>query len=85
MVATAVIDGKPRTAIELIEGAKNYRIGEGLKLDEQEWLVGEINRHLESVSGAVSVENDIVAPFSVPVIDNNMNRLGNQRTFSWDD
>jgi hypothetical protein len=34
-----------------VQGVNKYRFGEGLKLNEQQWLVSEINSHLEVLRG----------------------------------
>lgn len=65
IVTTMFVNDQPQTAIELIEGVRKHRFGEGLELPEQQWLVSEINQHLESVRGA-PVDYDAFPQVEVP-------------------
>lgn len=51
VITTLIVNGEPQTAIEIIEGVRTLRFGEGLQLSEQQWLVCEINQQLEAMRG----------------------------------
>lgn len=51
VVTTVIVNGVPRTALEVVEGLNRYRLGEGLQRLEQEWLAGEINQLLAEQRG----------------------------------
>eukprot|EP00775_Hariotina_reticulata_P004132 gene4130-4379_t len=51
LVTTIIVNGVPRTAIEVVEGVRKFRFGESLDPSEQEWIVWEINQHLAAARG----------------------------------
>lgn len=82
VVTTMIVNGVPRTAIELVEGVNRYKFGEGLSTVEQNWLVSEINQHLAQLRGVRPSVSDM-APAEPPRIvndDTNDSRFG-----SWDE
>jgi hypothetical protein len=62
VVTTVVVNGVPRTAVELVAGVNKYRFGEGLETVEQEWIASEINAFVEARSGAAPRPADMGAP-----------------------
>lgn len=61
VVTTVIVNGVPRTAIELVAGVKKYRFGESLDIVEQEWIVSEINTLLEERAGRAPRLEDMAA------------------------
>lgn len=45
----AYVNGVPTHVLRLVSGAQVYDVGVGLRVDELEWMAGEINGHLESM------------------------------------
>eukprot|EP00955_Chlamydomonas_euryale_P053785 355617-Chlamydomonas_euryale.AAC.6 len=52
VITTIIVNGEPQTAIEILEGVRKWRFGEGLQLAEQQWLVSNINEQLSQMRGA---------------------------------
>eukprot|EP00892_Ulva_mutabilis_P000975 jgi/Ulvmu1/10879/UM007_0055.1 len=69
VVTTVISNGIPQTALEVAAGAERVQLGEALPIAEQEYVGAAINRHLEAVSGAVTLENDLY-PSTAAAIDN---------------
>jgi hypothetical protein len=65
-----VVNGEPRTAIEVVEGVEVHRFGEGLSSVEQQWLVQEINRRLEEAAGGELDLGALPAPSAPRVVEN---------------
>ncbi|KAF6262994.1 kinase-like domain-containing protein [Scenedesmus sp. NREL 46B-D3] len=59
VVTTMIVNGVPRTAIEVVEGVRKFRFGEALDYSEQEWLVWEINQHMAAARGAAPTMDDM--------------------------
>jgi len=45
-------DDNPQSKVELVEGVNKHALGETLDVVEQQWLVSQINEHLEHVRGS---------------------------------
>jgi hypothetical protein len=74
MVTTVIQDGVPQTAMELVVGEKVVRMAEGLSQDEQEWLVNQVNKHIELLQGQpVEFENLPSIPFPKIINDTSSN------------
>ncbi|KAI8466261.1 MAG: kinase-like domain-containing protein [Monoraphidium minutum] len=69
VVTTVIVNGSPRTAIELVAGVNKFRFGESLELVEQEWVVSEINAFLEERSGRAPQLEDMAAAAPPEVYD----------------
>ena len=71
IVTTMVVNGVPRTAVELVEGVRKHRFGEALDPSEQRWIVAEVDRFLEERRGRAVEERDFPAvdPAEVVVED----------------
>ncbi|KXZ55099.1 hypothetical protein GPECTOR_3g253 [Gonium pectorale] len=72
VVTIAFINGNPQTAIEILEGANRYRMGEGLETVEQQWLVQEINDTIADLKGQ-DVDYESLPPPEMPRILNDDN------------
>ncbi|WIA18005.1 hypothetical protein OEZ85_009492 [Tetradesmus obliquus] len=59
VVTTMIVNGVPRTAIEVVEGVRKFRFAESLDYSEQEWLAWEINQHLAEARGAAPTMDDM--------------------------
>jgi len=51
VAVVAVVNGVPRTRVELIHGFQTLTLAEGVPPDEQAWLAATINAHIEAVTG----------------------------------
>ncbi|GFR48226.1 hypothetical protein Agub_g10087, partial [Astrephomene gubernaculifera] len=70
VVTTAIVNGEPQTAVELVEGVNRHRFGEGLEPVEQLWLAGQINTHLAELKGVQDVDYGSLPPPEPPKIIN---------------
>ncbi|KAF5832434.1 kinase-like domain-containing protein [Dunaliella salina] len=68
IITSVIVNGVPQTVIEVLEGIRKHRFGEGLELMEQQWLVQEINSHVEALGSTVDV--DSLPPPEAPAVFN---------------
>jgi serine/threonine protein kinase len=68
IVTTVVVNGVPRTAVELVEGVRKHRFGEALDPAEQRWIVGEVDQFLEERRGRAVEERDFPAADPAEVV-----------------
>lgn len=80
VVITQIVNGAPKTAIEITENRTAYRIAEALTLAEQEWLVGRINSQLEGMGQKVEVENESQPSGDIEIVNDR-----NSSQSNWDD
>eukprot|EP00879_Flechtneria_rotunda_P010283 GHRR01010750.1.p1 GENE.GHRR01010750.1~~GHRR01010750.1.p1 ORF type:complete len:629 (+),score=211.09 GHRR01010750.1:70-1956(+) len=59
VITTMIVNGVPRTAIEVVEGVRKFRFGEALDPSEQEWLVWEINQRIAGTRGSAPTLQDM--------------------------
>uniref|UniRef100_A0A7S0RK56 non-specific serine/threonine protein kinase n=1 Tax=Chlamydomonas leiostraca TaxID=1034604 RepID=A0A7S0RK56_9CHLO len=65
LITTMFVNDQPQTAIELVEGVRKHRFGEGLEIEEQQWLVYEINSHVEALRGQ-AIDYDAFPAADIP-------------------
>jgi hypothetical protein len=68
VVTVMIVNGEPKTAIELVEGVDVHRFGEGLTTVEQQWLVQEINARVADVAGGQVDMEALPAPKAPKVV-----------------
>jgi hypothetical protein len=68
IVTTMVVNGVPRTAVELVEGVRKHRFGEALDPAEQRWIVAEVDAFLAGRRGRDVREGDFPAADPAEVI-----------------
>lgn len=68
IVTTMVVNGVPRTAVELVEGIRKHRFGEALDPAEQRWIVAEVDAFLADRRGRDVREGDFPAADPAEVI-----------------
>jgi hypothetical protein len=81
VVTTMIVNGEPRTAVEIVHGAEALKIGEALSLAEQEYVAAEVNRHLERISGPVDVENDLFPSSDAEIVNNRSDISARERFY----
>jgi len=68
LVTTMVVNGVPRTAVELVEGVRKHRFAEALDPAEQRWIVAEVDAFLEGRRGRAVEERDFPAADPAEVV-----------------
>lgn len=62
VATTMIVNGSPVTVVEVLEGVRVHRFGEGLDWAEQQWLVAEINKALADLQGRAVVPEHFPPP-----------------------
>ncbi|KAL6757530.1 kinase-like domain-containing protein [Haematococcus lacustris] len=62
VATTMIVNGSPVTVVEVLEGVRVHRFGEGLDWAEQQWLVAEINKAVADLQGRVVVPEHFPPP-----------------------
>lgn len=65
---TRIVDSEPQTAVQLHTRGGVATFGETWTLQEQEAVVGAINRRLQSLGCSLAVENDTSPPAGVEIV-----------------
>ncbi|GFH10437.1 protein kinase domain-containing protein, partial [Haematococcus lacustris] len=62
VATTMIVNGSPVTVVEVLEGVRVHRFGEGLDWAEQQWLVAEINKAVADLQGRAVVPEHFPPP-----------------------
>ena len=68
LAVTSIVNGVPRTRLELMDGFNAIPFGEGLSGPEQRWLARAINAHIEDATGSppdVPPDDEVPPPMIV--------------------